>query len=144
MPQPQSFERHARYVPLFHFVLAPILLVNFVWRAVVLFRAPGWEPALGLLMAVAFILMFLSMRGFTVTVQDRVIRQEERLRLERLLPAELRSKIGEFTAAQLVALRFASDGELPGLARRVLDEKIADKKSIKGLIQQWRADELRA
>jgi hypothetical protein len=64
--------------------------------------------------------------------------------MERLLPAEFKPRIGEFTRGQLVALRFASDGELPALARRVLDERILDKKQIKQLIQQWRSDEARA
>jgi hypothetical protein len=77
-------------------------------------------------------------------VQDRVIRLEEQLRMQRLLPDGLKSRIGEFTTPQLVALRFASDAELPALARRVLDEKLTRKRDIKALIQTWRPDELRA
>jgi len=77
-------------------------------------------------------------------VQDRVIRLEERLRCERLLPADLKPRIAEFTVSQLVALRFASDAELPALARKVLDEKISERKPIKQLVKNWRADYLRA
>jgi hypothetical protein len=84
------------------------------------------------------------MRAFAVTVQDRVIRLEERLRMAALLPAELQRRIPEFSAGQLVALRFASDAELAALARRVLDEKIEDPKAIKLLVREWRADHLRA
>jgi hypothetical protein len=67
-----------------------------------------------------------------------------RLRLEKLLPADLKSRILEFSVGQLIALRFASDAELPDLARRVLDEKVKDKKSIKQMIKTWKPDYLRA
>jgi hypothetical protein len=77
-------------------------------------------------------------------VQDRVIRLEMRLRLERLLAPELRSRIPEFTVAQLISLRFASDGELPALARQVLDENLTDRKAIKRRIKNWQPDFLRA
>ena len=99
---------------------------------------------LGLVVAVSLILMYWYMRVFAVTVQDRVIRLEERLRMAALLPTELQRRIPEFSPEQLVALRFASDGELPVLARRVLDEKIADPKAIKQMVREWRADHLRA
>lgn len=81
---------------------------------------------------------------FALTVQDRVIRLETRLRLERLLPADLKARILEFSVGQLIALRFASDAELPDLARRVLDEKVKDKKAIKQMIKTWKPDYLRA
>jgi hypothetical protein len=77
-------------------------------------------------------------------VQDRVIRLEMRLRLERLLPPELRSRVSEFTVPQLVSLRFAGDDELPVLARQVLEEKLSDRKTIKRRIKNWQADFLRA
>jgi len=77
-------------------------------------------------------------------VQDRVIRIEERLRLERVLPADMQPRIGEFTIEQLVGLRFASNAELPELARKVLDEKLKDRKAIKQLIKTWRPDLARA
>jgi hypothetical protein len=73
-----------------------------------------------------------------------VIRLEERLRYERVLPADLKPRIEEFTVSQLVALRFASDAELPGLARKVLDEKMNERKSIKQMVKNWRPDYLRA
>jgi hypothetical protein len=90
------------------------------------------------------VLVALYARMFALTVQDRVIRLEMRLRLEKLLPADLKSRILEFSVGQLIALRFASDAELPDLARRVLDEKVKDKKSIKQMIKTWKPDYLRA
>lgn len=67
-----------------------------------------------------------------------------RLRMREVLPDSLRARIGEFTLPQLIALRFASDGELPELCQRVLDEKIRDKKVIKRMIRNWQEDRLRA
>jgi hypothetical protein len=66
------------------------------------------------------------------------------LRLQSLLPPDLRARISEFTVAQLVALRFASDAELPALARKVLDEHLIERKAIKKMIRDWQPDMLRA
>ena len=143
MPEPQSFKHHARYVPGYHYVLSTILVVNLIWRIVVLTRTPSWGAGVELLLAGGFVLIFGYMRSFPITVQSRLIRLEERLRLERLLPADLHPRINEFTPAQLVGLRFASDHELPALAKRVLDERIRDRREIKRLIKEWRTDDFR-
>ncbi len=92
----------------------------------------------------ALILLALSVRMMAMTVQDRVIRLEERLRMRALLPADLQPRIDEFAVAQLVSLRFASDEELPALAREVLEKRIEDRKAIKQMVKRWRADHLRA
>jgi hypothetical protein len=89
---------------------------------------------------VTLLIVFFAMRVFALAVQDRVIRLEERLRLERLLPADLRGRIPELTTAQLVALRFASDGELAELVRAVFAEKLVDRRAIKQRIREWRPD----
>jgi hypothetical protein len=96
------------------------------------------------LTSVAILMGFLLARMFALSVQDRVIRMEERLRCERLLPQDLQPRIVELEPGQLISLRFASDAELPALARRVLDEKIKDRKAIKQQIKNWRPDYLRA
>jgi hypothetical protein len=95
------------------------------------------------LFSVGVIIIALYARVFPLGVQDRVIRLEEQLRMQRLLPEDLKARIPEFTANQLVGLRFASDQDLPGLARRVLDEGITDRKVIKQAIKNWRADHQR-
>ncbi len=82
-------------------------------------------------------------RRQAIGVQDRVIRLEERLRMHQLFHDDMAGRIGEFTTRQLIALRFASDEELPGLARKVLADNISDQKAIKKLIQNWRADHQR-
>jgi hypothetical protein len=140
----QSFRNHAKFVPAFHFFALPIVIANAVWLTYRALMQPSWPTIITGLTAWAIITMFLLARTFALTVQDRVIRLEMRLRLRELLPAELHPRIAEFTRSQLVALRFAGDRELPALARRVLDERLQDRKAIKALITDWQADHLRA
>jgi len=143
-PYTQTFKNHTRIIPTYHGVTFGIFAVNLLWS---LYRAAtgfSWESLLAVLLAVAFLFLFFHVRLMALTVQDRVIRLEMRLRLERLLPTELRGRIGELTIGQLVSLRFASDAELPDLARRVLDERLNDRKTIKKLVQNWQGDFLRA
>jgi hypothetical protein len=140
----QNFENHARTVPAFHFVALPILLVNVLWSFYRMIRWFSWENALAAAVAVALVLVAIYARNFALSVQDRVIRLEMALRLEKLLPADLKPRIGDLTVNQFVSLRFASDAELPALTRKVLDEKLNDRKTIKQMIKEWKADELRA
>jgi hypothetical protein len=141
---PQTYQNHTRYLPIFHFVVLPLLLVYFVTTIYAAFRTRSLLAHLDMVLAVALILLALSARMMAVTVQNRVIRLEERLRMRALLPADLQPRIDEFTVPQLVALRFASDEELPALAREVLDNRIEDRNAIKQKVTRWRADDLRA
>jgi len=144
MGQTQNFENHTKIVPMFHQVALPLLAINFGWSVYRLVRHVSGETVVGVLLAVAIILVALFARMFALTVQDRVIRLEMRLRMQQVLPQDLRGRIPEFTVGQLVSLRFASDAELPALARKVLDEKMTDRKTIKKLIRDWQPDLLRA
>jgi Family of unknown function (DUF6526) len=139
----QSLANHARWVPLYHLVISTILLANLVWSLVLLVREFSWPAILRVLMAVAFFLIAYYARAFALTVQDRVIRLEMRLRLKDVLPADLEGRIGELGAGQLIALRFAGDAELPGLVREVLERGLRDRTEIKGRIRDWQADDLR-
>jgi hypothetical protein len=140
----QSFQNHSRFVPAFHYFVLPMLVVNFVWHIIQMVRHFDSGTVIGSLTAFALIVLAFTARVFALTVQDRVIRLEMRLRLQQLLSSDLRARIVDFTPSQLVALRFASDAELPDLARKVLDEKITDRKSIKQLVKTWQPDYLRA
>lgn len=138
--QKQSFSNHTRWVPAFHFVAFPILLVNAGWAIYRLVAGVSFEATLNVLVAIALLISLFVARLFAVRAQDRVIRLEMRLRMRELLPADLQGRINEFTPQQMVGLRFAGDGELPALARRVLDENIADATPIKKLITDWQGD----
>ncbi len=141
----QNFAHHGRYVPLFHFFVIPVMAINFIRSLVRLWALGGsFEGIFGVLLAAALFVLVFYARTFPLAVQDRLIRLEERLRCERLLPADLQPRIGEFSADQMVALRFASDAELPALARKVLDEKLTERKAIKRLIKNWKPDYQRA
>ncbi len=144
MAKVQNFKNHAKVVPAFHYVALPILLFNVIWSIERVIHQRTFGTVVSLLVAIALVLVALNARMFALTVQDRVIRLEMKLRLQQVLPPDLRARIPEFTVAQLVSLRFASDAELPELARKVLDEKMTDRKAIKMLIRDWQPDLLRA
>ena len=144
MSKPQSFENHTRIIPLYHGVAFSILLANFVWHAWRLFQDGfSGDRLMQLLVGVALVLLFFFARVFALTAQDRVIRNEMRQRLTSALPPELAARARSLTLDQLVALRFASDAELPSLCETVLRDNIRDRKTIKRMIKDWQADDVR-
>lgn len=141
----QNVKNHVRFVPLYHFFALPMLVVNFGW-SIYRWIAAGFSIG-GLEWVLTSAALFLGVvypRLFALSVQDRVIRLEERLRYERVLPEELRWRADELTVDQFVSLRFASDEELEKLMQKVLDGKLTERKAIKQLIKNWRPDSLRA
>jgi len=139
----QSFANHARMVPLYHYVTSPLILLVLIWSVVRLVQVPSTDRLFLFLMALGLMLAAYWARAFALGVQDRVIRLEERLRLEGALTGDLRARIGDFTTEQLIGLRFASDAELEELARRVLAEGISDRKAVKAMVKAWRPDHQR-
>jgi hypothetical protein len=143
--KPQNLQNHTRTVAPFHMFVLPVFLLNAGSSIYVLVKfGVTYRSVLGVLMAFALLTFALFARVFALTVQDRVIRLEMRMRLAELLPPDLRPRIPEFTVGQLVSLRFAGDAELPALARKVLDDKMENRKAIKQLIKDWQGDYLRA
>ena len=140
--KPQTRSNHTRFDPLFHFTLVPAATALLIWTIVQAVRHPVSISFIELLTSVILILAIFRMRIYSLRVQDRVIRLEERLRLAMLLPDALRPRISELNLQQLVALRFASDVEIPSLASQALSNKLSGKQ-IKDAIQSWRADYLR-
>jgi hypothetical protein len=141
---PQTFENHVRLVPAFHYVVLPLLAINFLFALYQAVTDFSWARLDAFGLALGIMLLALLARMMALTVQDRVIRLEETLRMRALLPTDLQPRIGEFTVKQMVALRFASDAELPDLARQVLEGKLEDQKAIKRMVRQWREDSQRA
>jgi hypothetical protein len=143
-PPIQTYRTHRRFVPGYHFVTSLFFLLYLGWTGVQLVKHPGVGGAIALLFAVGVVLLYRYVRQFPLAVQDRVIRLEEQLRLARLLPADLQNRIDSLSADQLIALRFAADGEVAELVRKVLAEGITDREAIKRLITTWRPDAMRA
>ncbi len=142
MAEPQNFKNHGMFDPLFHFFLAPVGLILVILSIVDLWRNPGWITAIHVLVMVWLFLLVFKTRVYSIKVQDRVIRLEERLRLAAVLPASLQPRIGELTVDQLIGLRFASDAELPGLVEKTLANNW-NRKQIKEAVQHWRPDNWR-
>ncbi len=140
MQPEQNYGTHRRFHPWFHFFAVPVLTINVLVQIYFCYREPGWASAFGIIVALALVTSLVLGRFYALRVQDRVIRLEERLRLQALLPDELRPRIDELRMRHFIALRFCSDEELPEAARAVLtgDAKSADE--IKRRVKTWRAD----
>lgn len=135
----QNFKNHTRIDPWLYGVILPVLLANFIVALVRVAEHPTlWRGWLGVV-ALVLVLLASRVRSYALKVQDRVIRLEERIRMAALLPLESRALQAELTTEQIIALRFASDGELAELATRAASEKLPPK-TIKQQIVQWRAD----
>jgi hypothetical protein len=140
----QSYQKHARWLPGFHFFAIPVLLVNLINEMRHLWMDPTRHFAWQVVFAAALLMVGFLSRIQALTVQDRVIRLEMRLRLRGLLPPDLHPSIDALTHRQLVALRFASDAEMADLVRDVTAGKLTTSKDIKQRIKSWQADWLRA
>ena len=142
MAEPQTYKTHRRFEPLQHFVLAPIFLITVIASLVQCYRHPNLHSAWFAVLAVSLLLLTFQVRVYALKVQDRLIRLEETLRMERILPDDLKGRIAELTPKQLVGLRFAADAELAQRVREALDEHL-DGEAIKKRIQTWRPDTFR-
>ena len=143
MQEAQNYKNHVRYYPLVHYILVPIFAFNLIWQIVRLAQELSWDRGVNVLLAVAFILMNIAARQQALRAQDRVIRLEESLRYRRILPGDLAEKAENLPVGNIVALRFASDEELPDLVSRILNGELKNSKEIKLAIKNWRGDYLR-
>ncbi|WP_213807429.1 DUF6526 family protein [Granulicella sp. dw_53] len=142
MSAPQTFKNHARIDPQFHLVIVPLLALNIGYSIYTAVHQGSVDLARHLwwiVMSVVFLLMAERSRAFALKAQDRVICLEERLRLASLLPSSEHSKISQLTPSQLIALRFASNQELPALTLRAVSQEL-DSKAIKQSVAEWRPD----
>ena len=139
----QTYATHRRYIPEFHFFALPVLIANAIFRLWEFARHPGKDSGWVAVVAVALAVGIWTARAMALRAQDRIIRLEERMRLERLLPPTMKERAAGLSTSQLIALRFASDDELPDLARRVIDGDLHGRADIKKAIRTWRPDDLR-
>lgn len=145
MPTPfQSYENHRRYFPLYHYVALPIAALNVLVVLAELVRAPSLRETWVFVFSIGVAAGFLACRTSILTVQDRLIGLEMRLRLAAVLPPELRVRIPELRIRHLVALRFAGDAELSALVQRCLAGELRTADEVKREIRQWRPDFVRA
>lgn len=142
VPPVQNYVNHTRLDPPFHMFVLPVAAINIlaaIWNVV---RSPGLGSAWFVVLALAGAVAVVKIRTYALKVQDRVIRLEERLRLSQLLAEPLRDRIGDLTEAQLIALRFASDAEVPALVEKALDGTMLPRE-LKQAVVNWRADYFR-
>ena len=143
MNSAQTYASHRRFLPAFHFFVLPVLLANAIATIVTLVRHPSILAAWLALVAIALAVGMWTARSMALKAQNRIIRLEERMRLETVLPTELRPRIVDLSTGQLIALRFAPDDEVPQLVRRTLAGELKTNGDIKRAIHSWRADHLR-
>ncbi len=143
MAATQTYSNHTRWNPLVHFVVTPLLLLNFLSHVVRLFMEPSWAMAFWTLLSFTLILMSVAARLQALTAQDRLIRLEEKLRYREVLSPELAGRFNQLRTSEVIALRFASDAELGGLVERTLKGEFAKPNEIKKAIKDWRSDHLR-
>ncbi len=139
---PQTYANHRRYDPLFHVFIFGVLAISLLVSLWQLVRSPGFTTAWIFLVFAALLVLYFKVRLYALKVQDRIIRLEERLRLQQLLSEPLKGRIGDLTEGQLIGLRFASDGELSELVRQSLDENLP-REEIKKRVKVWRPDTFR-
>ncbi len=142
MSQPQTYANHRRFEPLQHFILMPIFLVTWIatiWQAV---KYPSLHSIWVAVIVFSLLLVVLQVRVYALKVQDRLIRLEETLRMQRLLSADLQGRLPELSPKQMVGLRFASEGELADRVREAIDQHLGSE-DIKKRIQTWRPDTFR-
>lgn len=142
MSKSQDLKHHARFDPAYHFLLFAVYLLNLVYAGFHLHRQPSLSSGWYLVLSLLAIVPLLKLRTYPLKVQDRVIRLEERLRLQALAPQEWHSQIYRLSEDQLIGLRFAADDEVVALAKQALEQNL-DRKQIKERIRTWRPDDWR-
>jgi len=158
MADAQNFANHRRFVPAYHFVIMPILLLNIVFAGYGIWQGMDQGPTVGPdgqpmavhhalpVMAIWHLIAGIGVAGLgmtrtmAITVQDRVILLEMRLRLADILPADLKARSRELTKSQVIGLRFASDGEMAGLVTRCLAGELKNGEAVKKEIKTWVPD----
>jgi hypothetical protein len=136
---PQTLANHVRIDPPFHYFVLPVCAISWIISVVLLVRHPSFLRFWGVVLATLKLFFIIRLQQYTIKMQDRCIRLEERLRLAALLPDSQRPQIARLSEGQFIALRFASDEEVPALVERTLSENLA-RADIKKAIKIWRPD----
>ena len=137
--KPQSYENHAKFIPVFHYIALPLLLVNFFGALFRVTQEISFYTLNDVGLAISLIVVAVFTRLFALKAQDRVIRLEEQIRMQTFLPDALKAHVGRLTMGQIVALRFASDEELADLTQEALDQNTSPN-ALKQAVKNWRPD----
>ncbi|HIC56867.1 MAG TPA: hypothetical protein EYO94_05660 [Acidobacteria bacterium] len=137
--KPQNYENHAKFIPVFHYIALPLLLVNFFGALFRVTQEISFYTLNGVGLAISLIVVAVFTRLFALKAQDRVIRLEEQIRMQTFLPDALKAQVGRLTMGQIVALRFASDEELVDLTQDALDQNTSPN-ALKQAVKNWRPD----
>ncbi|NNE99724.1 MAG: hypothetical protein HKN25_11955 [Pyrinomonadaceae bacterium] len=143
MADKQTYANHVRWLPPYHFFLAPLMLVNLIYWIVRMVQVPSWDHGWMIVLSIGLVALTLLARTQALTAQDRLIRLEERLRYREVLSPDLAEKAMGLRTSEYIALRFASDDELPDLVEKTLNGDFEKPKDIKLAVQNWRGDYLR-
>jgi hypothetical protein len=139
---PQSLKNHGRLDPKFHILTFFVLIVNLIVSIVYLVHHLSFYSAWLVVLSVVVFIPYFILRLYPLKVQDRVIRLEERIRLQALAPSEWHTQIYRLSEDQLIGLRFAADDEVVELAKQALEHNL-NRKQIKERIKDWRPDNWR-
>ena len=137
--KPQNYENHAKFIPVFHYIALPLLLVNFFGALFRVTQEISFYTLNDVGLAISLIVVAVFTRLFALKAQDRVIRLEEQIRMQTFLPDALKVHVGRLTMGQIVALRFASDEELVDLTQDALDQNTSPN-ALKQAVKNWRPD----
>jgi cell division protein FtsL len=137
--KPQNYENHAKFIPVFHYIALPLLLVNFFGALFRVTQEISFYTLNGVGLAISLIVVAVFTRLFALKAQDRVIRLEEQIRMQTFLPDALKAQVGRLTMGQIVALRFASDEELVDLTQDALNQNTSPN-ALKQAVKNWRPD----
>jgi hypothetical protein len=140
---PQTYANHTRWHPPFHFFVLPVLIINFIWAIAVFVKAPDRNSGWWIVVSLALLLLAFYLRTYSLKVQDRIIRLEEKLRFQQVLSPGLQQQCSTLTAGQMIALRFAPEEELEELVSAVVAGKLTKPADIKQAIKNWRSDTFR-
>jgi hypothetical protein len=142
MSEQQDAKHHARFDPPYHFFLTIVSIASIVIAIVYCVHHFNFHAVWLVVISLAAFVLLFRLRQYPLKVQDRVIRLEERLRLQALAPSEWHAQIYRLTEDQLIALRFAADDEVVELAKQALEHNL-NRKQIKERIKSWRPDNWR-
>jgi hypothetical protein len=139
---PQSLKNHGRLDPLYHIFMSAVFLANLVYASIHLYHQHTVSAAWYLALSLFILAPWVRLRTYPLKIQDRVIRLEERLRLQALAPQQWHAQIYRLSEDQLIGLRFAADDEVVELAKQALEYNL-NRKQIKERIKDWRPDNWR-